>query len=67
MKFEHWLGELLGESEHEVAYLLKDETALRFLIAWSLFEAKCFDGFVKLDGLDAFACRLISESYDWPL
>jgi hypothetical protein len=64
MKFEHWLGELLGESEHEVTYLLKDETALRFLIAWSLFEAKCFDGFVKLDGLDAFACRLISESYD---
>lgn len=42
--FELWLGELLQQSSYSVRTLLKDPTALQFLIVWSLFEAKCFKG-----------------------
>jgi len=42
--FELWLGQLLQQSSYSVRTLLNDPTALHFLIAWSLFEAKCFKG-----------------------
>jgi hypothetical protein len=64
MTFENWLATLLGQRRTQVQLLLQDSTALQFLIAWSLFESKCFDGFVKIAGLDKFAARLASESFD---
>ncbi len=45
--FSRWLANMLKEREIEVQRLLKDEAALQFLIAWSLFESKCFSGFLK--------------------
>lgn len=62
MKFEHWLGELLGQNEFEIRRLIQDPTALHFLIGWSLFESKCFDGFVKIGKLETFAARLVART-----
>ena len=64
MALEEWLAELLGQSRPEVRRLLRDSSALHFLIVWSIFESKCFDGYVKIAGIEEFAARLESESYD---
>ena len=53
--FTAWLAELLEQSEFEVQRLLSDETAMHFLLAWSLFEAKCFKGDLGAQDLKAFA------------
>ncbi|WP_152052421.1 hypothetical protein [Tautonia marina] len=42
--FEQWLAGLLGQREYAAKQLLEDRTGLHFLIAWSLFESKCFSG-----------------------
>ena len=42
--FQSWLASLLGQNEYSAKLLLKDRTALHFLVAWSLFEAKCAAG-----------------------
>lgn len=63
--FEGWLASLLGQEEQQIRNLLKDQTALHFLITWSLFESKCFNGFVKADGLEKFSERIVAnESFD---
>jgi hypothetical protein len=64
MRFEQWLGELLGQNEGEVHRLLEDRTALYFLIVWSLFESKCFNGFVRIDRISAFSEQLVAEKFD---
>lgn len=61
MGFEAWLAKLLGHGEGEVKHLLADETALHFLMAWSLFESKLFGGFVKLNNIDAFCKRIVVQ------
>ena len=61
MNFECWLASLLSQSEDQVRCLLKDETALHFLIIWSLFESKCFNGFAKADGLEDFSERIVAK------
>jgi hypothetical protein len=64
MDFEQWLAALFGQKQTEIEKVLKDETALHFLMAWSLFEAKCFGGFLKSCCLEGFARRMIAESFD---
>jgi hypothetical protein len=64
MNFEQWLAGLFGQKQSEIEKVLKDETALHFLMAWSLFEAKCFGGFLKSCCLEGFARRMIAESFD---
>jgi hypothetical protein len=63
MRFEHWLGSLLGQRPSEIERLISDETALQFLIAWSLFESKCFDGDLKTVKLKPYSERLASEQF----
>lgn len=70
--FSKWLGTLLNQSEIEVQRLLRDDDAFHFLITWSLFESKCFAGFVKLEGIKSFSERmeiegLSAEALDEPL
>lgn len=60
--FASWLGGLFGQSEFQARRILEDEHALHFLVAWSLFESKCFGGFVKLDQIHNFAQRIARES-----
>lgn len=56
--FANWLGNLLKQNEQEVQRLLNNESALHFLLAWSLFESKCFGGNLKASMLDEFAKTL---------
>jgi hypothetical protein len=53
--FAFWLSRLFGHSESQVRQLLKDETALHFLIAWSLLESKCFGGYMNANNIEAYA------------
>lgn len=59
--FESWLGELFDQPEFEVRRLLEDKRALHFLIAWSLFESKCFNGFVKVDRIHQFSEEVAAD------
>jgi len=63
MKFEQWLGDLLGQNEVEVCNLLQDPYALHFLNAWSLFESKCCGGYAEVAALETFAKPLLLEDY----
>lgn len=56
--FASWLGTLFRHSELQVRRLLDDGTALHFLVAWSLFESKCFSGFVKAAEIASYAERV---------
>ena len=65
MKFEEWLAKLLGHDACEVHHLLKNETAIHFLVAWSLFESKCFKRDVNIDKIKEFSLRIVNnESFD---
>ncbi len=65
--FENWLAGLFGQSEHEVERLLGDKNAVQFLIAWSLFESRCFSGFVRTEEIQDFSERLTDiENFDAP-
>ena len=61
--FTKWLGSLLNQSELEIRRTLNDETALHFLIAWSLFEARCFDKYVKAKKLREYAENVMSQGF----
>ncbi|MDO8464205.1 MAG: hypothetical protein Q7S46_02990 [Gallionella sp.] len=40
--FDQWFANYLAQDASEVACLLNDKTATRFLIVWSIFETSCF-------------------------
>ena len=56
--FDKWFANYLQQNQHQVDRLLRDKTATRFLIAWSLFESRCFEGFVKVEKLSTFATNI---------
>ena len=63
--FDDWFARHLDEDPTEVHKLLSDQTATRFLIAWSLFETSCHNGFLKKADIEPFAQRLVvQESLD---
>jgi len=55
MAFKKWFAEYLQQDQLQIDRLLNDETATHFLIAWSLFESRCFEGFAKPEKFHAFA------------
>jgi len=59
--FEAWFAELHGQREFEVKRLMKDEGAIRFLIAWSIFERRCFDDSANEKEIGALAKRLVTQ------
>lgn len=61
--FPRWLTTMLKENERDVVQILRDETALHFLIAWALFESKCFRGFLSAKDLRQFATRTSNEGF----
>lgn len=61
------LGSLLGQRSSEIERIMSDDTALQFLVAWSLFESKCCSGFAKIDKLKPYAERLASEQFASPV
>lgn len=51
--------------ESEAKLLLIDQTAVKFLIAWSIFEGRCFTQFMKAKDIKPFAKRLVTdENFD---
>ena len=58
--FDAWFAAYLQQSPIQVERLLRDKTAVRFLIAWSLVETSCFHGFARGRAL-AKNCRRISD------
>lgn len=63
--FENWLAEVFGQDESEVKLLLSNKTAMKFLIAWSIFEGRCFNRFMKASDIQSFAERLTNnERFD---
>lgn len=61
--FSSWLAKVLHEQTRDVNLILRDETALHFLIAWSLFESKCFEGFLKAKYLASFCDTVVAEGF----
>lgn len=61
LTFEKWFANLLGQSEIDVECLLRDRSAIRFLMAWSMFESRCFAGNVKADSIHKFAERITAK------
>ena len=60
-EFDDWFAAYLGQQPFQVKQLLQDGMATRFLIAWSIFESKCFNGFVKINCLSSFAEKVSKE------
>lgn len=53
--FIAWLAGLLKCELADARQLIEDRLALRFLITWSIFEAKCFSGFMRVENINSFA------------
>ncbi len=64
LDFDTWFADHLGERPEEVTRLLDDKTAVRFLIAWSLLEPKCFGGFARGKDLPSHCQRLTDGGFD---
>lgn len=64
--FDQWFANYLGQDALQVERLLRDKTATRFLIAWSLFETSCFGGFAKVEKLEIFAKDLTDAKWFQP-
>ena len=64
LDFDTWFADHLGERPEEVTCLLEDKTAVRFLIAWSLLEPKCFGGSARGKNLSSHCQRLVDEGFD---
>lgn len=64
LDFDAWFADYLGERPEEVPRLLEDKTAVRFLIAWSLLEPRCFGGFARGKDLSYHCQRLVKEEFD---
>lgn len=62
--FEAWYADLLGEREIEVRRLMNDRGAVRFLIAWSLFESRCFKDSANEREIRDLSSRIVREGFD---
>jgi hypothetical protein len=60
--FEKWFASYLGQEESEIRVLLNNEVATRFLIVWSMFESKCFSGFMQVTKINNYAEQVIGRN-----
>lgn len=61
--FNFWFAEYLECKESDVQQLLNDKTAMHFLIAWSIFESKCFNGYIKAKEIYSYSKNLTTEKF----
>ncbi len=64
--FNKWLASYLRQDVSEVSKLTKDQTAMEFLITWSIFESDCFDGFCKIEDISAFSKKVAATKDNYP-
>ena len=63
--FDTWFAGLFGQQEMDVKRLLNDGGATRFLIAWSMFESRCFDDTANEERSLLLADRIVTdEAFD---
>jgi hypothetical protein len=64
--FNNWLASYLQQDVSEVAKLTEDQTAMEFLMTWSIFESDCFDGFCKIKDISAFSKKVVATKDNYP-
>jgi hypothetical protein len=52
--FLSWFSGYFQQEPEQIETLFENELARYFLFTWSIFESKCFNGFVRLQDLDSF-------------
>jgi hypothetical protein len=62
MTFDQWFADYLQQDQLQIERLLRSKMATRFLIAWSLFESRSFEGFAKVNKFSAFANRVTDNN-----
>ena len=62
--FKCWLADHVGCNVEEMNRLLSSDFAVYFLIAWSLFEDKCFSKKMASAGIQPFAIRFIQGDFN---
>ena len=65
--FLSWFAGICETKEYEVAKIFKEPFALHFLVAWSLFEAKCFNKEFRPAELNGFANKIVFGGVQWYL
>ena len=60
--FEKWFASYLKQDESEIRVLLNNKIAIRFLIIWSIFEAKYFNGFMQVNKIKNCSNAIIGKS-----
>lgn len=60
--FDRWFANYLQQSELQVETLLGDKMAIRFVIAWSLFETACFKGFATVPKFPSVVETIINNN-----
>jgi hypothetical protein len=61
-KFEEWFAQYLGQDQTQVQILMDDKRAMHFLIAWSLLESSCFEGYLTEKKLPKFSAELSTSA-----
>lgn len=54
INLKKWLSVYLEIKQEELDNIIQPDNALSFMIVWTIFESKCFNGFVKVDIFDKF-------------
>ncbi|MCO5191001.1 MAG: hypothetical protein M9918_22790 [Anaerolineae bacterium] len=54
-KYEEWLADILDTRTEKIAELFASRLALTFLITWSVFEQRCFNGYLRVNALKCYA------------
>lgn len=60
--FDKWLAGHFKQSQSQIQILLRDPTALRFLVAWSLFESECLNSRAEPAKFEGFAETVINRA-----
>lgn len=58
VKMTTWLANILGCNEKDITKLYNNKFALDFLLMWSLFESKCFSGFLSTNQIEEKEIKL---------
>ncbi|GMQ99525.1 MAG: hypothetical protein BMS9Abin18_0343 [Zetaproteobacteria bacterium] len=59
--FDRWFASYLKQDEKQVATLLRDRTAIQFLITWSIFESDCFNGSMSFGKINDYSKKIMSN------
>ncbi|WP_338099964.1 hypothetical protein [Methanolapillus africanus] len=56
-----WISKKYGTEPYVIREILKDETVFSFLMIWTIFEQKLFDGSFKRSSIETFIDRRLQQ------